>query len=368
MMEELSYSEMIDLLLDGELLPERRSELFARLAIDEQLQAEFQQALTIRIAALSEAQQLVPPPELATHILAAASQQAPSLWHSLWQSSLVKAVAIGMTSLGIGYFAGQLSLGSRAPHTPPPQPAAAATTQSSAPEQSAPPAVHASLLHTHPLHSSTTPHSTSPALLTSALPQPVTTTATLRMQHAPTITPTGAEMPSPTREPDAERSSDVVVSIRRSVNIALRQHNLVQPVSNPLANTIATIERREGSVGIFVDIGYEHFPLYEISTSSGSSQLTLHQLLPWVAGGMRVYLPPIVQSSTGASLQPIVGIALGSSQYGVLGRGQLGLQWEVAPHLSIQALLEGMVHSHGIGSRWEHAEKLSASMGLSFRF
>ncbi|MCX7930862.1 MAG: hypothetical protein N2663_09125, partial [Chlorobi bacterium] len=165
-------------------------------------------------------------------------------------------------------------------------------------------------------------------------------------------------------------ASKLVVGIRRTTTVLLRQQRLAQPVSStPIDNTIVSVEHRNGNVGVFVQAGSEQFPIYEVSTKSdGTQALALHQQLWWIGGGLRAYLLPTDDNSVLRTIRPVAGIMLGTSAYGVLGRAELGLVWEPLPDVGVQWLIEGMVHSHGVGTNWEHAEKLSGSIGLVFRF
>lgn len=398
-MEQWSYRDMIDLYLDGELPADHRAALFSTLASSDELQAEFHQALTLRIAALQEAQQLVPSPAVTANILAAAAPPQRGVIRGgkqLWRSVVGRMTTIVTTAAAISFVAGRLT----AP-TPTMIPTNGTTQQSS------------KLPGIQQLHQLTTIQQ--PPLPTStAKPRPHTFAVapvleprgvsiqsgdtvqkeeTVKIEHAPLahsepaliprqqlpIEPVAkqtatalAASPSPRWEivwPDAT-ASEIILSVRRTHTILLQQQRLVQPISSTLlANTIASLEYRQQNVGVFVQAGSEQFPIYDVTAmSDGPPRYTLRQQLWWIGGGMRAYLPLGDGNELLRTLRPVAGIMLGTSAYGVLGRGELGIVWEPFPSVGVQFLLEGMVHSHSAGTTWEHAEKLSGSIGLAFRF
>ena len=396
-MEQLSHRDMIDLFLDGQLPAEMRSVFFAALAASEEFQADFHRATVIHAAAHRHAQTLQPPPALTASILAAATPQVPaSRTRSGWfHTKALRTIALTAVATVIGFFIGRLSgplpsitkLAMQSEHAaagnavagqyttrqaiPTSQNTPTAHTTTAQPKSTSPVALRTpsanedtapipsdvlTAVAVMPLPTPALPVDSSPASL-QPLPPPVG--HTLEQYSAPLPLPPAVE------EPEEE----FILSIRQTTPLVLRQQRLLSPLSSsPLNNTMIAAEYRERTVSILAQCGYEQFPIYEVTAAAdGTPQYTLRQLLWWVGGGMRVYAPR-AEEGLFRTLRPMAGIVLGTSQYGVLGRGELGLSWEVLPHLSVQCLLEGMVHSHGIGTNWEHAEKLSASIGLAFRF
>ncbi|MFM8473134.1 MAG: hypothetical protein ACKOBV_06405, partial [Candidatus Kapaibacterium sp.] len=65
-------SELIDVFLDGEHTGTERAVLFSALGTSTDLQAEFEEALRIRTAALTDAALTMPPPELTGALMARA--------------------------------------------------------------------------------------------------------------------------------------------------------------------------------------------------------------------------------------------------------------------------------------------------------
>lgn len=396
-MEQRSHRDMIDLFLDGHLPAEMRSAFFAALAASEELQADFHRAVMIHVAAQRHAQMLQPPPALTASLLAAAVPQAPAPRTRIgWlHTRALHTIALIATATVIGFFIGRLSgplpsttkLAMQSEHAA----AGNAATVHHTTTQTIP-----TSQHTHPAHTATAqPRNTSPIAPrtpgagedTEPIPNDAPTLAPLTPLPLPAL-PVDFSPPSPqpmtppvghSLEPHSaplplppaveEPEEEFILSIRQTTPLVLRQQQLLSPLSSsPLNNTLIAVEYRERTVSILAQCGYEQFPIYEVTAAAdGTMQYTLRQMLWWIGGGMRVYAPR-ADEGLFRTLRPMAGIVLGTSQYGVLGRGELGLSWEVLPHLSVQCLLEGLVHSHGIGTNWEHAEKLSASVGLAFRF
>lgn len=397
-MEQLSHRDMIDLFLDGQLPAETRSVFFAALAASEELQAELHRAVVIHAVAHRHAQTLQPPPALTASILAAAAtpQVPASRTRSGWlHAKALRTIALTAAATVIGFFIGRLSgplpsttkLAMQSEHAatgnavavqhtttqaiPTSQNTQTAHTITAQPKNTSPIALRTPSVDEDiapipndaltaaavmPLPTPALPVDFSPA---SPQPMPLPVGHTLEQHSAPLPLPPAVE------EPEEE----FILSIRQTTPLVLRQQRLLSPLSSsPLNNTLIAAEYRERTVSILAQCGYEQFPIYEVTTTAdGTPQYTLRQLLWWVGGGMRVYAPR-AEEGLFRTLRPLAGIVLGTSQYGVLGRAELGLSWEMLPRLSVQCLLEGMVHSHGIGTNWEHAEKLSASIGLAFRF
>lgn len=390
-MEQLTNRDRIDLFLDGALPAEERPALFAALASSDELQAEFYQAYTIRIAALGQAQHLVPPPALTARILASAAPPQPvariakSLWHSIAARTTVAVVG----AIVIGFVTGRLtaplpveqhsvqSAFRSAPIHSSPIPSATVAAPQAAPRNwsHTPSRVPAAPVTGSPLDTALHADASraSPITLSTAEQLP-----TLLARHsmlaprAPSIGSSPLRNTAPLFETytEAEQTNQFVFGIRRTSTVMLRQAQLVQPIaSTPLANTIASIEYRQRNVGIVIQAGQEQFPIFQVHQSpTGVQSYVLEQQLWWIGAGMRVYLPRSDDNLLLSSFRPVAGILLGTSAYGVLGRAEIGIVWELLPHVGVQCLLEGMVHSHGIGSQWEHAEKLSASIGLAVRF
>lgn len=387
-MEQYSHRDLIDLYLDGELPADQHGALFSALASSDELQAEFHQALTLRIAALQEAQQLLPSPAVTARILAAAAPPQRSVITAgkrLWRSVVVRTTTIVASAAAIGFVIGRLTvplpdktaaidINQRPVHTVSPAlQHSLPVTSASYRQLPASPAAHA-LDSIHPPNTRLTEDivSIEDTLLPHSKP------SLIPQQRLP-IEPITNQIPStvsarswPRWEiilPDAH-DSELILSVRRTNTILLRQQQLVQPIaSSPLANTIVSLEYRQQNVGVFVQAGFEQFPIYEVATTpDGLSRYTLRQQLWWIGGGMRAYLPLGEGHELLRTLRPVAGIMLGTSAYGILGRGEVGLVWEPLPSVGVQFLLEGMVHSHSAGTSWEHAEKLSGSIGLAFRF
>lgn len=406
-MERHIPSDMIDLFLDGELPQEQRSELFAALAESDELQAEFHQALIIRLAALRQASALVPPPALTQAILSAAvrvPQSATNVLSRLWRSASLRSAVLTAVVGAVGFFIGRMSMSS-------PQSIAPPTLLSRATVQNNPLSLHAP----SPTQVDVTiPHTTTSArsrhLLAEKvvqMPQDTTTIHAVIVQQPrrdtlASLLHQALYHPFPFRRGSdatllvqsdqvkhrelfsrAINEATLTLGIRHTSSLYIRQSHLVQALSStPITNAILSVEYREPTVGYFIEAGYEQFPIYEVtqytavpagstlSTSSSQNQFsiyTLQQMLGWVALGMRSYIP-LGEQQLSSPLYGVLGIALGTSRYGVLGRGQLGIVVEPVPKLGLQLLLEGMVHSHGVRSQWEHAEKLSTSFGLVYRF
>lgn len=392
-MDQWTYRDLIDLYIDGELPVEQQAVLFSALASSQELQSEFHQALAIRLAARRQAQELVPPPALTARILSAAAVPATtgSLVQRVWNVAVARIALAVVGAAVIGFVVGQwfaptqqaTTSTNSAPVTqhstsiPPSVPLPSSTQQRTALQQTVPTVTHSTETRdTYTSVSSDALAEQPPALKVIepvALPFAQLHDASAEHMSTVPIESSAHQVPhSPMfiipAEPD--RPSVVVLSIRRTSTIMLRQSELAQPsTTTPLANTIAALEYRQRNVGLVLQAGYEQFPLYQVTRAQdGSPRYSLQQQLWWVGGGMRVYVPNEHNNMLLRSLRPVAGIMLGSSAYGVLGRAELGFVWEPLPQVGVQWLLEGMVHSHSIGTGWEHAEKLSTSLGLSFRF
>lgn len=391
-MEQFSHRDMIDLFLDGQLPVELRNVFFAVLAASEELQADFHRAVSIHAAAHRHAQALHPPPALTASILATAGSQTsvPRTRSGPLSTNAFRTIALTATATVAGFFIGWLSTRLPPSTTPPMHPGTAVAVQKIEPEFPAAPQStrgvytfeqSASTAPMVPRPSITGEYIASPSLavpsIFPAMPLPAPALPVDCMARSPR--PTAAKHSRTTSEhPSAKEllsqradksEGELIFSVRQTMPLALRQQRFLSPLnSSPLNNTLFAVEYREHAVSILAQWGYEQFPIYEVTTAAdGTTQHTLRQLLWWVGGGMRVYAPR-AEEGLFRSLRPMAGIVLGTSQYGVLARGELGLSWEWFPDISLQFLLEGMVHSHGIGTNWEHAEKLSASVGLAFRF
>ncbi len=386
---EQSYHEQIDLFLDGELPAEQRPQLFAALASSDELQAEFHQALTIRLSARRYAQQLVPPPVLTARILAAASPPAPPHVKRLWQSLVSPTVLVAVGAVVLGFLVGRLT----SPPTPVTTPHQTAMP-SSLPTQAQTLTITESQTLQQPI--TTTPPAGNDVLPTVSVAAPTPSSPlhsgpnipllyiaqpsangswqqeTERSPHNahPILASLPQTIPDDIETPPPPSNDEFIISIRRTSTVMLRQANLIQPDgSNPLHNTIASVEYRERNVALVIQAGSEQFPIYQVqATGNGQPSYSLQQQLWWIGGGMRVYAPRNESNAILSTVRPVAGIMLGSSAYGVLGRIELGLVWEPLPTVGMQFLLEGMVHSHGVNRRWEHAEKLSTSIGLALRF
>ncbi len=388
-MDQYSYRDMIDTFLDGQLPAEDRSLFFTALASNEELQKEFHRAVIIRTATYRNAQALQPPPALTSAILAAAATK-PAHIHQRprWRDAkLLRIAALTASAAVVGFVIGRIS----GPHyhTPSNTQLTSVTTVQSEPPQ--PPLISerssatnipttfrihtpvADTRQTIPLQNATT----NKDIATDTLPSPpmdLPSSANESQQaHPHSIALTNHTMEHPKSIQKSSESTDTqtewIVSLRQTMPITMRQQRLVAPLSSsPLNNTIVAVEFRQQNVSILAQAGYEQFPIYEVMTAGdGIPRYTLRQTLWWIGGGMRVYSPP-TDEGLFRTLRPMAGILLGTSQYGILGRAELGFVWEPMQHVSVHCLLEGMVHSHGIRNNWEHAEKLSASVGLALRF
>ncbi len=386
---DMSYREQIDLFLDGELPAEQRPQLFAALASSDELQAEFHQALTIRLSARRYAQQLVPPHALTARIIAAAAPPAPPRAQKLWHSLVSPIALVAVGAVVLGFLVGRLT-SPPAPVTTPQQTALPSPlpTQTQTltiaesqtlqqPVTETPPVGDdlpsrvsvAAETPSSPLHSGPNVpllHIAQPSAIGSWLQE---VERTPQKAH-PILASPPQTIPDHIETPPPQSNDEFIISIRRTNTVMLRQADLIQPDgSNPLHNTIASVEYRERNVALVIQAGSEQFPIYQVqATSNGQPSYSLQQQLWWIGGGMRVYAPRNEANAILSTVRPVAGIMLGSSAYGVLGRIELGLVWEPLPNVGMQFLLEGMVHSHGVNRRWEHAEKLSTSIGLALRF
>ncbi|MCS7000274.1 MAG: hypothetical protein RML15_05190 [Bacteroidota bacterium] len=403
-MEQWSYQMMIDLYLDGELPVEQRSMLFSALATNEELQQHFHQALLIRLAALQEAQHLMPSPALTARIMSAAQMPPPptSFFARVWRSRITRSIL----AVGSAFVCG-IAVGSfLAPTTTTLSPSrnaqfttaqlskdAAAITDVQTSETTA-----SAIFRENPRFPVPMPTSSpSPSVHSSdnnppesvAIVPVATRTSTVALVHTDTPTlptfhgvpriPSVSSMPLTIALPPvpwSQKESELIISMRRTSMLAFRQPHLLAPVSSsPVANTIVAVEFRERNVSLCAQAGYEQFPLLT-AKEEGSMQgaaTPIRQYFPqqqmwWIGAGLRAYLPVDTAESLPLPFRPFAGIMLGTSASGVLGRGEVGILWEVLPSVGIQFLLEGMVHSHTVGSQWEHAEKLSGSIGVAFRF
>jgi hypothetical protein len=126
-----SPSELIDVFLDGEHTGTERAVLFSALGANTDLQAEFEEALRIRTAALTDAALTMPPPELTGALMARAGFGASVAAGTAAGSALAPAASAGflssiVTSLAslftilriplltgvLGFFAGSMYSGS----------------------------------------------------------------------------------------------------------------------------------------------------------------------------------------------------------------------------------------------------------------
>lgn len=391
-MDELTYRDMIDLYLDGVLPSEQRSVLFSALASSEELQTDFHRALAIRLASSHHAQTLIPPPEVSARILAAAAPAAEGIvvrLRRLTRTATFRTALATAAALTVGFVVGRISAPESVPSPLLPTTTAASSMQKASSSPPQPPIAPKAAIAQHPRQTIVP----APIASDSATDNGSTEESPLvSIEHADAAAPTNIPLPArqnifvhtiaapsaaPTRRTDAldlllaeSPSSELALSVRRTSTILLRQQPLVRlNSSSPLENTIVSIEYRERNVGVFAQAGFEQFPIYEVGYNpDGTQSLTLHQQLWWVGGGLRAYLPLDDDNLLLRSIRPVAAIMLGTSAYGVLGRAELGVVWEPLPHVGVQWLLEGMVHSHGVGTNWEHAEKLGGSIGLVFRF
>ena len=388
-MDQYLYRDMIDTFLDGQLPAEDRSLFFTALATNEELQKEFHHAVIIRTATYRNGQALQPPQALTSAILSAAATK-PTPNHQRprgLDAKLLRIAALTASAAVVGFVIGRIS----GPHyySPSSTQLASVTTVESEPPQ--PPLlserpsattipttsrIHAPLVdirHTVPLQNATTNED----IATDTLFSPPMDLPNINYEsqqihpHPVALTNHAMEQPKAIQKsPESTvTQTEWIVSLRQTMPITMRQQRLVAPLSSsPLNNTIVAVEFRQQNVSILAQTGYEQFPIYEVTTAGdGAPRYTLRQVLWWIGGGMRVYTPP-ADEGLFRTLRPMAGIVLGTSQYGMLGRAELGFVWEPMQHIGVHCLLEGMVHSHGISTNWEHAEKLSASVGLALRF
>lgn len=117
-MDNISYSpsEMIDLVLDGEIDHSQSSSLFTNLATDNTLQAEFHQALAIRRAMSNEIQTSVPSAQFTNTLfnragIGVTSEVATSVivqnttqWAQLATTALISFVIGAVAIVSIGSF------------------------------------------------------------------------------------------------------------------------------------------------------------------------------------------------------------------------------------------------------------------------
>lgn len=108
-----------------------------------------------------------------------------------------------------------------------------------------------------------------------------------------------------------------------------------------------------------LDLGQETFPIFDVQSAS-----TLEQRYSLVWGGIsyRYRMNPI---SGLLDIQPYAQIVAGGTKYGPISRGLIGLSWQPHNRFSVSFGLEASAMMYNYQNKWFGAQKLGLSYGVN---
>ncbi len=388
------HSEQIFNLLDGELDSMHESKLFAELAVNADLRAEFKQQMAIRSAVQQDRAALVPPVALTSSVFSGLGFAAPLAGAAAGAAGggflLQWLMRIGLPLLSSVAVAGiTYSVVNSTQSTPitQQQPTTAAPVAPEAAEQPVAP------LPVTTGRLPTANRSQAPAELTRLRNE----NASLRRQLAAAqerVSESSIEMQS---EPPVQRVNVTSsMDVRYGTDQRAVQQTMLTPISNSLLKYPAFLVQVRGmsansltevsapaqtswydnlSVGLLyqlseqsavgVEFGNEAFAMSFEGQRNGQTILYEQQPLSMWAGVTYRHTFPALGNS---GFSPFGQVLVGGSKFGPLGRLSAGMIYSPAGPLSFIFGLEGSTMAYQFENAWYGSSKIGLTYGVAIRF